>query len=430
MSEDSEKPSRSKNAGPSSPERRTLLLGMGAAGGSAVIGALTASNAIGDQLTARPEHDAAREAQPFHGVHQSGVVTPRPATSMVASFDVLATSRADLQRLFRTLTERIDFLMQGGTLPAGDPKFPPADSGVLGPQIVPDNLTMTVAVGASLFDERFGLEKAKPRHLVRMTQFPNDALDDEICHGDLLLQICSNSNEANIHALRDVVKNLPDLLMVRWKQDGFLRVEETSRKKTARNLMGFKDGTANPNAEDASLMNHIVWVQPGADEPAWTAGGTYQVVRIIRQLVERWDRTPLQEQQTIFGRDKVEGAPLGMKAEFDVPTYATDPKGEKIALDSHIRLANPRTAQTEANLILRRPFNYSRGATKSGQLDMGLLFICFQSNLNDGFIAVQSRLNGEQLEEYIKPVGGGYFFVLPGVPTKDGYLGQGLFEST
>ncbi|MBH8577604.1 Dyp-type peroxidase [Nostocaceae cyanobacterium CENA369] len=62
-------------------------------------------------------------------------------------------------------------------------------------------------------------------------------------------------------------------------------------------------------------------------------------------------------------------------------------------------------------------------------LDMGLLFVCFQSNLEKGFITVQSRLNGEPLEEYIKPIGGGYFFALPGVEAKGGYLGQSLLEA-
>jgi deferrochelatase/peroxidase EfeB len=79
---------------------------------------------------------------------------------------------------------------------------------------------------------------------------------------------------------------------------------------------------------------------------------------------------------------------------------------------------------------LRRPYNYSRGVTKAGQLDMGLLFICFQADLASGFVAVQNRLNGEPLEEYIKPVGGGFFFALPGVPAKGFYLGQSLIEAT
>jgi deferrochelatase/peroxidase EfeB len=60
---------------------------------------------------------------------------------------------------------------------------------------------------------------------------------------------------------------------------------------------------------------------------------------------------------------------------------------------------------------------------------MGLLFVCFQADLAAGFLTVQARLNGEQLEEYIKPVGGGYFFVLPGVRSKDDFFAEGLLRA-
>ncbi|MDR6294517.1 MULTISPECIES: iron uptake transporter deferrochelatase/peroxidase subunit [Inquilinus] len=419
---------------PAAPSRRSVLRGLGLAGGGAALGAFAVAAPAAAQSQQQPpgrDAEAAEQVQPFYGPHQAGIVNPVPAAGLVAAFDVLATSRADLERMFRTLTERIAFLMAGGTPPEIDPKFPPPDSGVLGPVIVPDNLTVTVAVGASLFDQRFGLAGVKPLELTTMVRFSNDALDPETCHGDLMLQFCANTPEANIHALRAVVKATPDLLALRWKLDGFLpaATKTTGPKETARNLLGFKDGTANLDPTDGTAMDRIVWVRPDTAEPAWTVGGSYQVVRIIRNFVERWDRTPLQEQQTIIGRDKASGAALGLKAEHDVPDYSGDPEGKVMPLDAHIRLANPRTAATEANLILRRPFNYSRGVTKAGQLDMGLLFISFQSSLKAGFIAVQERLNGEPLEEYIKPTGGGYFFTLPGVPDKDGYLGQGLLQS-
>lgn len=70
-----------------------------------------------------------------------------------------------------------------------------------------------------------------------------------------------------------------------------------------------------------------MWVTADQQEPAWTIGGSYQAVRLIQFRVEFWDRTPLKEQQTIFGRDKQTGAPLGMQHEHDVPDYASDPEG-------------------------------------------------------------------------------------------------------
>ncbi|YBV98294.1 iron uptake transporter deferrochelatase/peroxidase subunit [Phyllobacteriaceae bacterium JZ32] len=420
---------------PASPARRKLLLGAGA-GAIAVAGGMTSQGAVAmsnDSVTNAPESDRTQERQSFYGLHQPGIVTPRPAAGMVAAFDVLARDRTQLEQLLRTLTERVAFLMQGGRVPELDPKFPPADSGILGPDVFPDNLTVTAALGASMFDDRFGLKPVRPLRLARMEGFPNDALEKELCHGDLLLQFCSNTPDTNIHALRDIVKNTPGQLLLRWKQEGSVPVQpphSAKAKESARNFLGFRDGSANPDPSDEALMNRIVWVQPESDEPDWAAHGSYQVVRIIRNFVERWDRTPLQEQEAIFGRRKDSGAPFDGRTEADVPDYAADPEGKVTPLDAHIRLANPRGPDAEQHLILRRPFNYSNGISKSGQLEMGLLFIAFQADLEKGFITVQNRLNGEPLEEYIKPIGGGFFFALPGVRNEKDFLGRTLLEAS
>ncbi|AZC24511.1 iron uptake transporter deferrochelatase/peroxidase subunit [Pseudomonas sessilinigenes] len=420
-----------------SAQRRRVLLGMGAAS-VALAGSSLASPALAGQappqVTVAPSSDKTQERNDFHGQHQSGIVTARPTAGMMVAFDVLASDREDLERLFRTLNERIAFLMQGGPVTQVDAKLPPLDSGILGPVVTPDNLTITVSVGESLFDERFGLAEAKPKRLVRMVGFPNDALEPACCHGDLSLQFCSNTADTNIHALRDIVKNLPDLLLVRWKQEGSVPPQAPAKPgepaQSARNFLGFRDGSANPDSNDQKAMQQIVWVQPGSDEPAWATHGSYQAVRIIRNFVERWDRTPLQEQESILGRIKASGAPMDGHHESQVPDYAKDPHGKVTKLDAHIRLANPRTAKTQQNLILRRPFNYSNGVNKNGQLDMGLLFICYQADLEKGFITVQTRLNGEPLEEYLKPTGGGYFFTLPGVTGDQDFIGRSLLAAT
>ena len=416
------------------PSRRRLLKGVGALGGAlALSGGCPVAHAAKPQSapgTLSP--DARMETQPFHGLHQAGILTPQQASMMLVAFDVLASDKSELERLFRLLTQRITFLTTGGPAPeTPNPRLPPMDSGILGSYIAPDNLTMTVSLGASLFDDRFGLAAQKPKSLQKMVRFPNDSLDAALCHGDLLIQICANTQDTVIHALRDLIKHTPDLLSVRWKREGFIsdHAARSKGKETPVNLLGFKDGTANPNSQDGPLMDRVVWVTADQGEPAWAVGGSYQAVRIIQFRVEFWDRTPLKEQQTIFGRDKQSGAPLGMKNEHDVPDYASDPEGNVIALDSHIRLANPRTQETEASLMMRRGYSYSLGVTNSGQLDMGLLFVCFQHDLEKGFLTVQKRLNGEALEEYVKPIGGGYFFALPGVQDKNGWLAQGLLEA-
>ncbi|WP_217546306.1 iron uptake transporter deferrochelatase/peroxidase subunit [Pantoea sp. GbtcB22] len=416
------------------PSRRRLLQGLGMLGGAAALGGgCPFHTAAADSFspgTVAP--NSRQQAQPFYGAHQAGIVTPQQASMMLVAFDVLASDKAELERLFRLLTDRFAFLTQGGPAPAvTNPQLPPMDSGILGADIAPDNLTMTLSVGTSLFDERFGLSKHKPTQLQTMTRFPNDSLDAEQCHGDLLLQICANTQDTVIHALRDIIKRTPDLLAVRWRRDGFIadHAARSNGKETPINLLGFKDGTANPDTHNPALMDQLLWVTHEQQEPAWTHGGSYQAVRIIRFHVEMWDRTPLGEQQTIFGREKLSGAPLGMKNEHDVPDYSKDPDGDLIALDAHIRLANPRTPETDSSLMLRRGYSYSSGITGSGQLDMGLLFVCYQHDLTRGFITVQQRLNGEALEEYIRPIGGGYFFALPGVADKNHYLGQPLLQA-
>lgn len=364
-----------------------------------------------------------------YGVHQAGVTTPHQPFGIFSAFDVSVKNKDELKKMFGIISQRIEFLTKGGQLHDPDPKLPPSSSGILGQTVPADGLTITIGVGESLFDQRFGLADKKPKHLSQMKDFPNDKLQSDWCDGDFSVQICAFSPETCQNALRDLIKQLSAYATIKWSIDGFL--PKSPQDQAPRNLFGFRDGSANPDVSDEKTANQVLWTgiaENAQDEPAWAKNGTYQAVRLIRHFVEFWDRTPLQEQQTIFGREKYSGAPLGMKHEHDVPDYQKDPDGQTIPKDSHMRVANSRTPDfMKKHLLYRRPYNYSRGLSKAGQLDVGLVFICYQANLDDGFIFVQNLLNGEPLEEYISPFGGGYFFTLPGFD-KAGYLGQSLLE--
>jgi deferrochelatase/peroxidase EfeB len=367
---------------------------------------------------------------PFEGEHQTGVTAlPIPEQGLMASFNVLSKNRAGLTTALQELTDEIRGLMAGKPPEVRDPQYPPVDSGILGEQPPADNLSVVVGVGASLFDDRFGLADRKPRELATMPFLANDRLDPKLSHGDLSIIIEAGHNDTVVFALRQLMRRTRSDLVLRWMIDGYARgigAGRVSEAATPRNLLGFKDGTANLNVDDNALMDRHVWVGPQDGEPDWAVGGSYQAIRIIRMFVEFWDRTQLVEQEALIGRSKVSGAPLGLSGEFTDPDYPEDPDGKRIPLTAHIRLANPRTPETDENLILRRGFNYSRGFDGAGRLDQGLAFIAYQRSLEKGFLAVQNRLAGEPLEEYILPVGGGFFFTLPGVTGPDRFLGDQL----
>ncbi|ADG79931.1 Deferrochelatase OS=Tsukamurella paurometabola (strain ATCC 8368 / DSM / CCUG 35730 / CIP 100753/ JCM 10117 / KCTC 9821 / NBRC 16120 / NCIMB 702349 / NCTC 13040) OX=521096 GN=Tpau_3347 PE=3 SV=1 [Tsukamurella paurometabola] len=414
------------DGGSSSVGRRRFLQGTAAgAAGVAAVGAVLAGGARSD---ARGTGPVVSDAYPFEGAHQSGVLTPDPANKqaslMIAAFDVIAPDRAGLESLLRTVTERARFLTRGGTPADLGVGKPPADSAVLGPVVPADGLTVTLGVGDSLFDGRFGLAGVKPKRLTPMTTFPNDQPDPAQCHGDLVIALCANNPDTVHHALRDIAKHTRGAMQLRWKMQGYGAPPRPGG--SPRNLLGFKDGTANPTGGQAESL---IWVEGGGDEPAWTEGGTYLVVRLIRMLVEFWDRVSIAEQEGMFGRRRDSGAPLDGAEEFDEPDYSKDPEGDVIPVDSHIRLANPREGEkTEKQRLVRRSYNYDLGLDVNGNMACGHVFICFQRDIQAQFEEVQKRLIDEPLTDYVTPFGGGYFFAVPGVKDSSDFLGSGLFR--
>ena len=125
---------------------------------------------------------------------------------MVAAFDVTAADRSELTDLLRALTDRVRFLTTGGSPAPLGITAPPADSGVLGPTVPGDGLTVTVGVGASLFDQRYGLAAVKPAKLKTMHMFPNDDLIPDSATETCACSWPPRNTDTVLHALRDIAR--------------------------------------------------------------------------------------------------------------------------------------------------------------------------------------------------------------------------------
>ena len=311
-----------------------------------------------------------------------------------------------------------------------NPAQPPFDSGEA-LDSGPYSLTITVGLGASLFDKRFGLAGKMPAALQPLGTIPGDSvLQPELTDGDLCIQACADDPQVVFHAVRNMVRAARGTAVLRWSQLGFGRASATGAgQSTPRNLMGFKDGTNNIHADDVTATDQYVWVGDETDQ-SWMRNGSYLVARKIRMEIESWDTDELSDQEKIFGRTKVTGAPLTGGTEFTPIDFTKKSADGSPVIDmrSHVRLASP-----EGNggvRILRRGYNYTDGQDpNTGKLAAGLFFIAYQQNPHTQFKVLQSKLGASDLlNEYIAHIGGGIWAIPPGVGQAGDWFGKSLFS--
>jgi len=407
--------------------RRRFLAGAGSAAAGAAVGIGMGFGVGSDESVASGGSDTV----PFHGLHQAGVTTPPQASVSFGSFDLTTTRRSDLIDLLRTWTSVSARLTAG--VPAAPPideaSTPPADSGEA-LSLPVSKVTVTVGFGASLFetaDDRFGLSGDRPGALTPLPIFAGDQLQTSSTGGDLTVQVCADEPQVASHGLRQLAREARGVAVVRWSQTGFRPVG--TGIGTPRNLLGFKDGTVNPDPSDDAVMDRVVWA--GSEGPAWMRGGTYQVVRQIQLLLADWDGQTLDKQERSIGRHKVSGAPLGAARETDpLDLDALDVDLEPIIpLNAHVRRASPQ--QNDGATILRRSYNYDNGPIgdvgPSGNQahEAGLLFICYQRDPRNGFTPIAMSLAGhDELGTYVTHTGSVLAAVPPGITSANDWFGR------
>jgi deferrochelatase/peroxidase EfeB len=401
--------------------------GLAAAGVAGAVMRGSAAETAGDTL------QGAASSVDFYGRHQAGIITPAQDRLHFVAFDVITKRRDELVRVLKEWSAAAARMTAGrdaGETGAvgGIPEAPPDDTGeAIG--LPASQLTLTIGFGASLFRDgqgrdRFGLADRLPEALQPLPRFLGDALRPEISGGDICVQAC-----ATTPGRRTRCATLPDRLrrgqcaVVAARYGHVVNVQRSRPPQPH----GFKDGTANLKAEETAELDRHLWVAPG-DGPSWLEGGAYVVTRKIRMMIETWDRTPLAEQETIFGRTKGEGAALGQVREFDEPDFhITHGDGEPVVpLEAHVRLAHPSSHGGAGCCAVAG--NFVDGSDGLGRLDAGLFFIAFQRNAHQQFVPVQRQLASKDiLNEYIRHVSSGLFACPPGVADSSDYWGRSLF---
>ncbi|MFD9390652.1 Dyp-type peroxidase [Streptomyces sp. NPDC060000] len=356
---------KATNAASDPPTRRRVLI-VGAGFGLTV-------TACGRDT--EPPEDA--RGPGFHGLRQAGVTTPRQSTVLLLAYDLDPALRGaagarELKAVLGTWTNALtQTLGSAGSRAA--------------------RLTATLGVGPAL-PARLGLRA--PAALRDLPPFTGDRLDPARCGGDLLVQLCADSAETTEATAETLTQLAGDTLRPRWRQDGFL--PPSPGGGTPRNLLGFKDGPANPTPEECER-----WV--------WSGNATFLVVRRIRLRIEDFARLAEHRQEEIVGRRRETGGPLdGGPEEAGADLSARTPQGAYVTpARAHVRTVDPRL--DAGARMLRRGYSYADGPT-----DQGLLFLAFMRD-PALFARVQRRMAAQdELSGFAEARGSAVAYILPG----------------
>jgi putative iron-dependent peroxidase len=173
-------------------------------------------------------------------------------------------------------------------MPALVPTLDPADH--------PARLTVTVGFGPELWNALSSTRR--PKGLRPFKALDVDGRRAPSTGGDVLLHVTS--------ALRDLT--FDTVLAIRSRLGDAVEVLEdvaAFRRKDARDLTGFIDGTENPKEPD----ERAEWALVADDDPEFAAGSYVFTQRYVHDLA-KWGRLSVAEQEDVIGRRKADSEEL------------------------------------------------------------------------------------------------------------------------
>ncbi|NNN36697.1 Dyp-type peroxidase [Streptomyces sp. S3(2020)] len=182
-------------------------------------------------------------------------------------------------------------------------------------------LSCVTGIGSQAWDRLFCGPRPAELHPFRELKGPvHHAVSTP---GDLLFHIRASRLDLCFALAAEIVARLGDAVTVRDEVHGFQYLD-------ARDLLGFVDGTENPTGAAASAAVLI-----GDEDPDFT-GGSYVIVQKYVHDITAWNALPVEAQEKIVGRRKLDGFELDdsvKPADSHVAlTVVTDPDGTELEI--------------------------------------------------------------------------------------------------
>jgi porphyrinogen peroxidase len=153
-----------------------------------------------------------------------------------------------------------------------------------------DYLTCVAGIGASAWDRLTG--RPRPAGLHPFQEISSGPRHAPATAGDLLFHIRAARMDLCFELATQIMARIGGAVTVADEVHGFRYFEH-------RDLLGFVDGTENPEGAAAARAVLI-----GAEEPAYT-GGSYVIVQKYLHDMEAWNALPVEQQEKIIGRTKL-----------------------------------------------------------------------------------------------------------------------------
>jgi len=246
-------------------------------------------------------------------------------------------------------------------------------------------LTCVAGFGSDAWDRLFG--SPRPVELHPFRELRAGARHAPSTPGDLLFHIRAKRMDLCFELATHIMDELGDAVTVADEVHGF-------RYFDARDLLGFVDGTENPQGEVAREAAII-----GNEDPGFR-GGSYVIVQKYLHDLKSWNALPVEMQERIIGRRKLSDIEL---SDSEKPAYA------------HNALTNIEENGVQLQILRdNMPFG------KPGHGEFGTYFIGYcrtprvtETMLQNMFLGNPAG-NYDKLLDFSKAVTGSLFFVPTG----------------